>query len=102
MSNPFPFNKSRVDSVLSVRLDSQHDMELLSRVTQKVVEVAYKAVNITFSRGLVDNVLVIVVTQATAQLFVVHLRFVFPSTPATSNLEERRRKGQATQFVCSG
>lgn len=35
-----------------------------------------------------DDVLVVVVSQATAQLLVVHLGLVLPAAPASSHLEE--------------
>jgi len=48
--------------------------------------VAHEAVDVSTSGRLVDNVLVVVVTQAATQLFVVHLGFVLARAPASCYL----------------
>lgn len=77
---------SALASVLGVRLDSQHAVQLLHRVSQQILQVADEAVDVTLARRLVDDVLVVVVAQASAQLLVVHLRLVLPLSPATGHL----------------
>lgn len=61
-------------------------MQLLHRVAQQILQVADEAVDVTLPRRLVDDVLVVVVAQASTQLLVVHLRLVFPLSPATGHL----------------
>lgn len=63
-------------------------MELLRRVAQQALQVADKTVDVAFPGRLVDDVLVVVVAQATAQLLVVHLGFVFPLAPSSRHLGE--------------
>lgn len=77
---------SALASVLGVRLDSQHAVQLLHRVAQQILQVADEAVDVALPRRLVDDVLVVVVAQASTQLLVVHLRLVFPLSPATGHL----------------
>ncbi len=43
-------------------------------------------VHVALSSGLLYDVLVIVVSQASGQLFVVHLWLVLPQTPPSGNL----------------
>ena len=63
-------------------------MELLGRVAQQALQVADETVDVTFPGRLVDDVLVVVVAQAAAQLLVVHLGFVFPLAPSPGHLGE--------------
>lgn len=74
------------DSLVRIRLYIQHCMQLLGSVPQQAFQVTDKAVDIAFPRCLVDDILVIVVTQATAQLLIIHLRLVFSFAPPSSNL----------------
>ena len=73
-------------------------MELLGRVAQQALQVADETVDVTFPGRLVDDVLVVVVAQAAAQLLVVHLGFVFPLAPSPGHLGEgwgESRRGDA-------
>lgn len=63
-------------------------MELLRRVAQQALQVTDEAVDVALPGRLVDDVLVIVVAQATAQLLVVHLGLVFPLAPSPGHLGE--------------
>ena len=76
-------------SLSCVRHHVKHGVNLLCAVSQKAVQVADKAVDISLARRLVDYVLVVVVAQAAAQLFIVHLGLVLPLAPAPSHLEGR-------------
>lgn len=78
----------RPPSLVGVRLDVQHGVELLGRVAQQALQVADEAVDVAFPGRLVDDVLVVVVAQAAAQLLVVHLGFVFPLAPSPGHLAE--------------
>lgn len=60
---------------------------LLGRLTQHALHVADKAVDVAFAGRLVDDVLVVVVAQASAQLLVVHLGFVLALAPALGHLQ---------------
>lgn len=64
-------------------------MELLWYISQKALQVTYKAVDIALAGRLVNDVLVIVVSKSTAQLFIVHLRLVLPFPPTPGNLQDR-------------
>lgn len=59
---------------------------LLRRLSQHALHVADKAVDVALARRLVDDVLVVVVAQASAQLLVVHLGFVLALAPALGHL----------------
>lgn len=72
--------------------DFQYGLKLSRLVSQQALQVADKAVHIAFSCCLSDDVLVIVVPQAAAQLFIVHLRFILSLTP------QQRHLGTMTQF----
>lgn len=61
-------------------------MEFLRREAQQVLQVAHEAVHVALARGLVDDVLVVVVAQAAAQLLVVHLGLVLPLAPPAGHL----------------
>ena len=71
--------------VLVKRLPS-HGVELLWCVAKQGLQIADEPVHVPLARGLVDDILVVVVAQAPAQLFVVHLRLVLPHTPPPSHL----------------
>ena len=58
--------------------------------SQHALHVTDEAVDVALARRLVDDVLVVVVAQATAQLLVVHLRFVLALTPAFGHLRDQR------------
>lgn len=73
-------------SVLRVRLDAQDGMQFLGGEPQQVLEVAHEAVHVALPRRLVDDVLVVVIAQAAAQLLVVHLGLVFPLSPPAGHL----------------
>ena len=59
-------------------------------VAQEVLEVADEPVDVPLARGLVDDVLVVVVAQAPRELLVVHLRLILTHAPASSNLNRIR------------
>ena len=62
------------------------DEQLIGGAAEKAVHVADEAVDVSLAGRLVDDVLVIVVTHAAAELLVVHLRFVLSLAPASSDL----------------
>lgn len=72
--------------------DLQYGVKLSRLVSQQALQVADKAVHVAFSSGLSDDVLVVVVPEAAAQLLIVHLGFVLPLTP------QQRHLGTITQF----
>jgi len=77
-------------SALVVDIESWCDAvrreELFGRLTDDRRHVADEAVDVAPSRRLVDDVLVVVVAQAAAQLLVVHLGFVLARAPAPCDL----------------
>lgn len=74
---------------------------LLRRLSQHALHVADKAVDVALARRLVDDVLVVVVAQASTQLLVVHLGFVLALAPALGHLRggrQKRRKWTTTKL----
>ena len=72
--------------LLDQRLEVNHGVELLWGIAKQGLQIADEPVHVPLARGLVDYILVVVVAQAPAQLFVVHLRLVLPHTPSPSHL----------------
>lgn len=72
--------------------DVQAAQDLLRRLSQHALHVADEAVDVAFARRLVDDVLVVVVAQAAAQLLVVHLRLVLTLTPTFGHLQRNSFK----------
>lgn len=62
-------------------------MQLSGLVSKQILQVADKAVYVTFPDCFTDNVLVIVVSQTSAELLVVHFRLVLSPPPQQSHLE---------------
>ena len=48
---------------------------------------SYKRINVPLSRSLMNNVFVIIISQASRKFFVIHLWLVFPHSPSSSNLQ---------------
>lgn len=65
----------------------QHGVQLSGLISEQILQVADKAVYVTFPDRLTDNVLVVVVSQTAAQLLVVHFRLVLSPPPQQSHLE---------------
>jgi len=63
-----------------------HCMHLLRTIAKQTLEVTDESVDITFPGCFQDDVFVVVISQSTRQLFVVHLGFVFPVSPPSRNL----------------
>lgn len=72
--------------------DAQAAQDLLRRLSQHALHVADEAVDVAFARRLVDDVFVVVVAQAAAQLLIVHLWLVLALTPALGHLQEGETK----------
>ena len=66
--------------------DAVQREQLLGRVSDDRRHVADEAVDVSTSGRLVDDILVIVITQASAQLLVVHLGLVLSGAPAPGDL----------------
>lgn len=64
-------------------------MQLPGLVSQQALQVADKAVNITFACRLTNDVLVVVIAQTPTQFLIVHLGFVFPPAPQQSYLHTK-------------
>ena len=67
-------------------LSSKTTLHLLKTHTQHVLEVTDKLVNVSLPGNFANDALVVIVTEAPAQLLVVHARFVLPRAPLSSNL----------------
>lgn len=72
--------------------DVQAAQDLLGRLSQHALHVAHEAVDVAFARRLVDDVLVVVVAQAAAQLLVVHLRLVLTLAPTLGHLQNKTQE----------
>ena len=70
----------------SLRHDPDQVEEVLRLVAKQRLQVADEPVHVPLARRFVDDVLVVVVPQATTQFLVVHLRLVFPQSPSPCNL----------------
>ena len=69
-----------------LRHDADQVEEVLWLVTQQGLQVTDEPVDVALARCLVDDVFVVVVTEASRQLLIVHLRLVLPRAPTSSNL----------------
>lgn len=72
---------------MTLAADVQHGMKLSRLISQQALQVADKAVHVAFAGSLAYDVLVVVVSQTTTQLLVVHLGFVLPLPPQQRHLE---------------
>lgn len=61
-------------------------LKLTEGHAQHRFEIADESIDVALARDLVDDVLVVVVPQTAAQLLVVHLGFVLPCSPPSSDL----------------
>lgn len=61
MTRGDPPPRPRASSLIGVRLDVQHGVELLRRVAQQALQVTDETVDVAFPGRLVDDVLVVVV-----------------------------------------
>ena len=71
-----------------LRDDPNQVEEVVRLVPEQGLQVADEPVHVALARRLVDDVLVVVVAQPSAQLLVVHLRLVLPSSPPSRNLRD--------------
>ena len=60
--------------------------EVVRGLTEDALHVAHEPVHIPLAPGLLDNVFVIVISQTTRQLFIIHFWLVFAETPSSRNL----------------
>ena len=60
--------------------------QLLRSVAEQPLQLADEAVDVALAGGLVDDVLVVIVSDAARQLLVVHLRLVLAHSPPAGDL----------------
>ena len=60
-------------------------LQLLKGHPEHALQVAHKLVDVTLARHFADDALIVVVSKATAQLLIVHTRFVLPGSPLAGN-----------------
>ena len=74
--------------VISVQLRNHSNPveELGWSLAQDVLHITHESVHVSLASSLLDDVLVIVVSQASRQLLIVHLGLVFPESPSPCNL----------------
>lgn len=63
-----------------------HDKLLFKYSPHQTLQVTHKTVHITFACCLVDYVLIIIISQSTAQFLVIHLGFVLADSPTACYL----------------
>ena len=80
-----PF-RARFLAVLRSGLDSDEVEVLLRAASQKVLQIADETVDVSLARGLHNDLLVVVVPQASAQFLVVHLGLVLANAPTFGDL----------------
>lgn len=86
---------------MTLSADLQYGMKLSRLASQQALQVADEAVHVAFPSRLSNNVLVIVVPETAAQLFIVHLGFVLPLTPQQRHLGTMTHfSQQCTQCFC--
>lgn len=64
-------------------------VQLTRLISQQALQVADKAVDVAFASRLADDILVVVISQSTTQLLIVHLGFVLPPAPQQGHLETK-------------
>ena len=69
-----------------LRNDSYHLEELSWSLTQDALHITDESVDVSLAPSLLDDVLVIVVSQPSGQLLIVHLGLVLAETPSSGNL----------------
>ena len=72
-----------------LRHDADQVEEVVRFVSKETLEVTDESVDVSLARCLVDDVLVIIVSETSRQLLVVHLWLVLSQTPASGNLEKK-------------
>ena len=72
-----------------LRHDADQVEEVVRFVSKNTLEITDESVDVSLARCLVDDVLVIIVSETTRQLLVVHLWLVLSQTPSSSNLENK-------------
>lgn len=58
----------------------------------QILQIAHESIHVALAGGLVDDVLVVVVTQTAAQFLVVHLWLVLANAPSTGHLKSTRER----------
>jgi len=67
-------------------LQVHHGVQFFWRVPKQRLEITDKSVDISFPSGFMDDIFVVIISQTSRQLLVVHLWFVFPHPPSPGNL----------------
>jgi len=71
---------------VKTRRNAVDSKQLFGRVSDNGQHVAHEAIDVATSGRLVNDVLIVVVTQTATQLLVVHLGFVLAHAPASRHL----------------
>ena len=66
--------------------------ELLGLAAQQCLEIADEPVDVPLARSLGDDVLVVVVSEASRKFFVIHFGFVLALAPASRHLVKKKKK----------
>jgi len=68
------------------RRQSVHGEQAIGGASNEAFHLADEPVNVALARCLVDDILVVVISNTSTQLFVVHLGFVLPLAPSARHL----------------
>ena len=71
---------------LQVWLEVHHCMNFLWRISKKSLQITDKPIHVSLPGSFEDNVLVIIISEASRQLLVIHLGLVFPDAPPPGHL----------------
>ena len=63
-----------------------HALQLVRGVPQQGLQVTHKPIDIPLASCLMNDVLIVIISQASGQLLIVHLWLVFPHAPPPGNL----------------
>lgn len=55
-------------------------------IPKKSLQIADETINVTLASSLMNNILVVIITQSPRQFFIVHLRLVLPDAPSSGHL----------------
>ena len=79
--------------VISVQLRNHSDPveELGWSLAQDVLHITHESVHVSLASSLLDDVLVVVVSQTSRQLLIVHFGLILTEPPSPSNLNETNK-----------
>lgn len=62
----------------------------INDLPKQCLKITNETINVSLSSRFVDDVFIVIITQTTAELFVVHFWFIFTNSPSSSNLNKNK------------